>query len=109
MSGELMTTPLQELGTPAPPEARMKYDENPGCDPTFQATGDYYDVHVDDDTNVTSTTIDFCPATEEIVIYFWNGSSWEARSAQSYSGGCIIVTITESTFLSLSDLTGLAF
>jgi len=86
-----------------------KYEDNPGGTPTFQATGDYYDVHLDDDTDVNSLTIEFCPAEPDTVIYYWNGTNWEPASNQSYSDGCIVVTITDSTFPSLSDLTGLPF
>jgi len=86
-----------------------KYEDNPGGTPTFQATGDYYDVHLDDDTGVNSLTIEFCPADEDTVIYYWDGTSWRRASNQSYSNGCIVVTITAFTFPSLSDLTGLPF
>ena len=86
-----------------------KYEDNPGGTPTFEATGDYYDVHLDDDTGVDSLTIEFCPAAEGTVIYYWDGASWRRCSEQSYSDGCIVVTITADTFPSLSDLSGLPF
>jgi hypothetical protein len=86
-----------------------KYADNPGGTPTFQATGDYYDVHIDDATGVNSLTIEFYPATEETKIYYWNGISWEACSDQTYADGYITVTITASTSPSLSDLSGLVF
>jgi hypothetical protein len=86
-----------------------KYEDNPGGTPTFSATGDYYDVHLDDDTGVTSLTIAFCPAEEDTIVYYWSGTEWVACSDQSYSGGCILVTITDSTQPTLSDLTGLIF
>jgi len=85
------------------------YTSNPGGTPTFTATGDYWDVHLDDDTGVNSLTIQFCPATAGKTIYYWAGSSWQACSQQSYSGGCIVVTITASTDPSLSELTGIPF
>jgi len=88
-----------------------KYEDNPGGTPTFEATGDYYDVHLDDDSGVNSLTIEFCPADEDTVIYYWDetSSSWKPCSNQSYSAGCIVVTVSDSTFPSLSDLSGLPF
>jgi len=86
-----------------------KYAENPGGTPTFEATGNYYDVHLDDDTNVDSLTIEFCPADEETVIYYWDGTSWRRASSQIHVGDCIGVYITDSTFPSLSDLSGRYF
>ena len=86
-----------------------KYEDNPGRIPSFKATGDYYDVYLDDDSGVDSLTIEFCPADEDTVIYYWDGSSWQRASNQSYSDGCIVVTVTSSTFPSLSDLTGTPF
>ena len=86
-----------------------KYAENPGGDVTFEASGNYYDAHLDDDTNVDNLTIEFCPADEETVIYYWDGTSWRRVSSQIYVGGCIVVHITDSTFPSLSDLSGLPF
>lgn len=88
-----------------------EYEDNPGGTPTFQATGDYYDVHLDDDTNVNSLTIEFCPATTATIIYYWDGANWLAASDQYYdpTKACVVVTITPFTFPSLSDLTGLVF
>lgn len=85
------------------------YASNPGGAPTFHASGNYWDVHLDSDTGVTSLTIQFCPATSAMLIYYWNGSSWQPCSNQSYSAGCIVVTITGSTHPSLSDLSGQGF
>jgi len=86
-----------------------KYEGNPGGTPTFQSSGNYYDVHLDDDTGVNSLTINFCPATEGQVIYYWNGTSWVAASNQAFAGGCITVTITATTTPRLADLTGAVF
>ena len=86
-----------------------KYKDNPGGTPTFEATGDYYDVHLDDDIGVNSLTIEFCPADEDTAIYYWDGSTWRRASDQRYSNGCIVVTVTDSTSPSLPDLTGLSF
>ena len=78
-----------------------KYTENPGGAATFSATGDYYDVHLDDDAGVNSLTI----------IYYWDGASWGRASDQRYDAalGCVVVTITDSTQPNLADLTGLPF
>jgi hypothetical protein len=85
------------------------YDGNPGGSLTFNATGDYYDVHLDDNTGVNSVTVTFCPAEEDTVVYYWNGTDWVECSDQTYTDGCIEVTITDSTEPALSDLTGLIF
>ena len=86
-----------------------KYEGNPGGTPTFQSSENYYDVHLDNVTKVTSLTINFCPATEGQVIYYWNGTTWVAASNQAFAGGCITVTITATTTPSLADLTGAVF
>jgi hypothetical protein len=89
-----------------------EYANNPGGAPTFQSGGHYYDIYLSDDTGVASVTIYFCEdVTPEMVIYYWDASSssWEACSDQYYSDGCIVVTITDSTTPSLSDLTELPF
>ena len=86
-----------------------KYESNPGGTPTFSSSGNYYDVHLDNVTNVNSLTLNFCPATATTVIYYWNGTSWVAASNQTFAGGCIVVTVTGSTHPSLSELTGLPF
>ena len=86
-----------------------KYDSNPGGSPSFEASGNYYDVHLDDDTGVNSLTIEFCPATASTVIYWWNGTSWVAASNQVYASGCVTVTITATTTPCLADLSGAVF
>jgi len=88
-----------------------KYAENPGGEPTFKATGDYWDVHLDNATNVTNVTIEFCPADPGDTIYYWNATSnsWKPCSDQAYADGCITVTITGDTEPSLDDLTGQEF
>jgi len=88
-----------------------KYAENPGGAPNFQSSGNYYDVHLDNATGVTSLTVQFCPASAGALIYYWDESSsnWRRASNQSYSDGCIVVTITSSTEPTLSDLTGKKF
>jgi uncharacterized repeat protein (TIGR02059 family) len=86
-----------------------KYGGNPGGTPSFQASGNYYDVHLDSATNVNSITVQFCPGVSPTVIYYWNGTSWVAASNQSYSGECIVVTVTAISLPSLADLSGLFF
>ena len=86
------------------------YADNPGGATTFTASGDYWDVHLSNDTNVDSVTVNFCPADSEDIIYYWDGSDWIACSNQVYDGVCITVTIeTGDTAPSLADLTGLPF
>ena len=88
-----------------------KYAENPGGEPTFQATGDYWDVHLDNASNVTNVTIEFCPADPGDTIYYWNATSnsWKPCSNQTYADECITVTITGDTEPSLDDLAGQEF
>ncbi|GAI26181.1 unnamed protein product, partial [marine sediment metagenome] len=86
-----------------------RYDDNPGDTPTFQALGDYYDVHLNNVTDVNSLTIDFCPTEPDTVIYYWDGADWSPATDQSYADGCVVVTVTKETFPSLLDLTGLPF
>ena len=86
-----------------------KYASNPGGTTPFSVSGNYYDVHLDNITGVTSLTVEFCPATASTIIYYWDGSSWQRASDQTYADGCITVTITADTRPSLSDLTGLPF
>ncbi len=89
----------------------VKYADNPGGEPTFQATGNYWDVHLDNATNVASITIEFCPAGPFDTIYYWDATSnsWKPCSDQVYADGCITVTITDDTEPSLEDLTGQEF
>ena len=88
-----------------------KYDGNPAGTPTFQATGNYYDVHLDSAENVTTLKIQFKPATASTVIYYWTGSTWAPCSNQAYdAGGFVTVTVTaDTTQPKLSDLEGLFF
>jgi hypothetical protein len=51
-----------------------KYEGNPGGIPTFEASGNYYDVHLDNDINVNSLTIEFSPAIEDTTIFYWDGA-----------------------------------
>ena len=83
------------------------YVSNPGGDHAFKATG-YYDVHLDDTTGVASLNIEFCPATEDTVIYYWNGANWLACSNQVFNPGtdCVVVTINGTTDPDLDYLTG---
>jgi len=85
------------------------YTSNPGGATTFSATGHYWDVHLSDDTGVTSVTIDFCPVTYPTQIYYWDGASWAPCSQQTYAAGCVVVTVTTGTHPSLADLSGQGF
>lgn len=86
-----------------------KYSSNPGGTPTFQASGDYYDVHLDSTVGVNSLNIQFCPGASPTLIYYWDGAIWQSASNQHYMDGCIEVTITDTTFPSLAALSGLVF
>jgi len=85
------------------------YEGNPGGVCPFTSGGNYYDVHLESVANVTSLSINFCPASEGQVIYYWDGASWVACENQVYTDGCIAVTITDETQPSLADMEGLPF
>ncbi len=87
----------------------VKYGSNPGGTPSFTASGNYYDVHIDNATGVTSITIQFSPATASTIIYYWTGTAWASCSNQTYAGGIVTVTVTATTFPNLADLSGLFF
>jgi len=89
-----------------------EYADNPGDMPNFLADGDFYDVHLDDDANVYSLIIEFCPATITTIIYYWDDVlGWWEASDQVYDSdkACVWVYINSDTFPSLSDLSGLVF
>jgi len=86
-----------------------KYNKNPGGGVTFNASGSYWDIFLAPTTGVNSLAAKFCPATPSTIIYYWDGSSWTRASNQSYSDGCVTVTVTSSTFPTLLQLSGLAF
>ena len=99
-------------GSGIPDDAALavaKYADNPGGATTFNASGDYWDVHLSNYTNVWFVMVDFCPADSEDIIYYWDGLDWIACSDQEYFDGCITVTITNDTEPSLADLAGLPF
>lgn len=87
------------------------YAENPGGAFAYGTQDKFYDVHMDDESGVTSLTVNFCPATAEDCIYYWDGNDWVAASQQEYNDaiGCITVTITSDTTPCLVDLSGLPF
>jgi len=84
-----------------------EYQGNPKKETVFRVTGDFYDVHLNDSSNVNEVIIRFCPATPQTKIFYWDGLGWEIASNQIYDSGCIIVTVNNSTQPNLSDLSGL--
>ena len=84
-----------------------QYASDPGGTPTFTATGQYFDVHISG--TFTSVTIDFCGLSSGTPIYFWTGTAWVAASNQSYSAGCVTVTVNATTVPTLTQLTGAIF
>ncbi len=87
------------------------YNNNPGGTALGNATGNYWDVHLDDDTGVNSLTIDFCPSNARTIISYWDGAAWQQCSNQVFNAAtnCVEVTVTPTTQPTLDDLTGLAF
>jgi hypothetical protein len=84
-----------------------QYASDPGGTPTFTVTGQYFDVHISG--TFTSVTIDFCGLSSGTPIYFWTGTAWVAASNQSYSAGCVTVTVNATTVPTLTQLTGAIF
>lgn len=84
-----------------------RYGGNPGGTPSFNSSGNYYDVHIDKTAGLNSITIQFSPATASTIIYYWTGTAWKAASNQTYAGGIVTVTVTATTFPNLADLSGL--
>jgi hypothetical protein len=90
------------------------YEGNPGGPPTFNASGMYFDIHLDNIAGLNSLTLTSCteeilPDTIVLTVYYWDGTAWKPVSNQTWDGQCITVVITADTFPSLSDLTGLPF
>ena len=80
----------------------------------------YYDVQLSPGNSFTSVVLHGCNAvTPQTVVKWWNGSSWQpVRSpasftsppyGQTYSGGCISITINAASSPNLSQLTGTVF
>ncbi|MFO7918474.1 MAG: NosD domain-containing protein [Anaerolineae bacterium] len=85
-----------------------KYDNNPGGDHAFVATG-YYDIHLDNTDDVDSVTIEFCKNMDaNTTIYYWDGDDWVACSDQAFdpATGCVVVTISDTTNPDLDYLSG---
>ncbi len=96
-------------GTGSHTVTTVNYGGNPGGAPSFNASGNYYDVHIDSTAGLNSMTIQYSPATAATIIYYWTGTAWKAVSNQTYAGGVVTVTITATTFPTLADLSGLFF
>jgi len=86
-----------------------QYASNPGGTPTFAATGQYYDVHINPPGAFTQVIIQFCGLTSSDTIYFWNGIGWGQASNQTYAAGCWTVTVSAVTVPTLADLGGAVF
>jgi hypothetical protein len=84
-----------------------QYASNPGGMPTFAATGQYFDVYISG--TFTSVTVDICGLASGTPIYFWTGTAWVAASNQSYSAGCVTVTVNATTVPTLTQLAGAIF
>jgi uncharacterized repeat protein (TIGR02059 family) len=90
------------------------YSGNPGGTPSFNASGVYFDIHLDNIAGITSLTLQSCdpdivPSVPNLTVYYWDGSTWRPASNQVYAQGCITVVITDTTFPNLSALSGLIF
>ncbi|MBE3037660.1 MAG: hypothetical protein IMZ62_02440, partial [Chloroflexi bacterium] len=84
-----------------------QYASDPGGTPTFTATGQYFDVQISG--IFTSVTIDICGLASGTTIYFWTGTAWVVASNQSYSAGCVTVTVNATTVPNLTQLAGAIF
>jgi len=88
-----------------------KYNANPGGTALGNATGNYWDVHLDNATGVNSIKVHFCPANARTIISYWDGVAWQQCSNQVFNAAtnCVEVTVTGATQPTLGELVGLAF
>lgn len=88
-----------------------KYTTNPAGTPTFQSTGNYWDVYIGNVTQVTSLRVGFYPVSQGDTIYYWEDTTanWQPCSNQVYDSEIITVTITDSTNPTLVNLVGEEF
>jgi PKD repeat protein len=86
-----------------------QYEAAPTGTSSFEASGKYYDVHLENGEGVNSLTVEFRPAASDTVIYYWGGEGWVPCFNQIYSNGCVTVTIDNTTDPSISFLTGGVF
>ena len=106
-------------GTPVITAAR--YEENPGGTPIFSPfEGSYFDVHLDDSTDVDEVMIRYYYPKDvdesSLVMYWWDGSYWEICSnfwvnttdTNGY-GGYMAARITATSTPNLDDLSGQVF
>jgi hypothetical protein len=86
-----------------------EYNNNPRGATTFSAAGVYFDAVVAPGSTFTTVTLTECNLNGGNVIYWWNGTAWAAASNQSFSDGCVTLTVTATTSPNLSQLTGTVF
>ena len=86
-----------------------EYNNNPRGATAFSAAGVYFDAVVAPGSTFTTLTLTECNLNGGNVIYWWNGTAWAAASNQSFSDGCVTLTVTATTSPNLSQLTGTVF
>jgi hypothetical protein len=92
-----------------------QYASNPGPSPSFQASGQYFDVALSAGSSFSSVTITDCNLSGATTLQWLDGGTWVqvvGAPGPTYSTGppaCLSVTLNSSTSPSLSQLTGTVF
>jgi len=88
-----------------------EYDDNPGGEVSFTASGTYFDVYTAPDSSFSQVTITACGLDASDKLFWWDHDldKWVKASPQSYDAGCVTLTVTEGSSPSLSQLQGTAF
>jgi hypothetical protein len=89
-----------------------QFDANPaGATTSFESTGRYFDIALQQPISFTRVTINFCDLNGGGAVEWWTGSAWQDVQPQGSVGtnGCIPITLDASSSPSLSDLTRTPF
>ena len=96
-----------------------QYSSDPAGAPSFDASGEYFDVALSSGNSFTGATIDDCNLNGGSSLQWWNpqaaggAGAWEPVSpTPSYSAGppaCVTVTLTSSSSPTLAQMTGTVF
>ncbi len=92
-----------------------QFASNPGPSPSFQASGEYFDVSLSAGSSFSSVTVTDCNLSGATTLQWLDGAAWVpvvGAPGPTYSPGspaCLSVTLNSSTSPSLSQLTGTVF
>jgi len=88
------------------------YTSDPGTsDATVFDTSNnaFFDVNVAPNSSFTAVTVTNCDLGGGDTAYWFDGSTWQDVSSQTFSNGCMTITVGSGTQPSLSDLMGRQF